>query len=239
MYDAVKNHLPSPTKDSVSKMENLIIAIDGPAGSGKSTISRLVAERLGYLYINTGAMYRAVTWKALQEGVDLEDEEALARLAKRCKISFRDNGSRVILDGSDVSKEIRFPEVDRNISTVVKFPKVREIMVEQQKFLGQKGGVVSEGRDITTVVFPNAHIKIYLDASLAERAKRRYKELKEKGHDLDLAEVEKDTARRDAADKNREHGPLRIAPDALILDTTDMTIDRVVDRIVNIVTRQA
>lgn len=216
----------------------MIIAIDGPAGSGKSTIARLVAEKLGYLYINTGAMYRAVTWKALQEGVDLEDEEALAKLAKRCEISFQNNGKTVILDGIDISKEIRFPEVDRNISPVVKFPKVREIMVKQQRLLGQKGKVVSEGRDVTTVVFPHADIKIYLDASLAERAKRRHKELVEKGHDLSLAEVEKDTARRDTSDKTREHGPLRIASDAIIVDTTGMTISQVVDKIVAITARQ-
>jgi cytidylate kinase len=183
-------------------------------------------------------MYRAVTWKALQEGVDLEDEEALAQLAKRCKISFQDNGKRVILDGVDISQEIRFPEVDRNISLVVKFPKVREIMVEQQQRLGQKGEVVSEGRDVTTVVFPNANVKIYLDASLAERAKRRHEELMKKGHDLNLAEVEKNTAIRDTADKTREHGPLRIASDAIIVDTTGMTIGQVVDRIVDIAARQ-
>ena len=135
---------------------NFVIAIDGPAGAGKSTVARSVAEKLGYLYINTGAMYRAVTWKALQEGTDLENEDALVELAGRCRISFEGNGNSVILNGFNVSKQIRYPEVDEHISTVVKFPRVREIMVQQQQRMGQSGRVVSEGRDVTTVVFPNA-----------------------------------------------------------------------------------
>lgn len=212
----------------------MVIAIDGTAGAGKSTVARLVAERLGYLYINTGAMYRAVTWKALQEGIDLEDENALVKLAKHCEISFEDNGSRVILNGLDVSQQIRFPEVDRSISTVVKFPRLRAIMVQQQRLMGRKGKIVSEGRDVTTVVFPDADVKIYLDASLVERSRRRRRELKERGHKLDLRQVKEDTAKRDTADKTREHGPLRVAPGAVLVDTTDMTIEQVVEKIVAI-----
>jgi len=217
---------------------DLVIAIDGPAGSGKSTVARLVAERLGYLYINTGAMYRAVTWQALQERIDLEDEDALVELAKRCKIAFEDNGSRVILNGEDVSRQIRFPEVDRNISPVVKFARLRAIMVRQQQNLARKGRIVSEGRDVTTVVFPDADVKIYLDASLEERSRRRHKELTERGHELDLTQVEEDTARRDKADRTREHGSLKIAPDAVVVDTTGVTIDQVVETIVDIVERR-
>ena len=211
---------------------NLSIAIDGPAGAGKSTIARLVAERLGYLHLNTGAMYRAITWKALQEKVDLDDEDALVELAEGCDIRFEDNGGRVILDGVDVSQQIRFPEVDRNISTVVKFPRLRQIMVQQQRHVGKDGRFVSEGRDVTTVVFPDADVKIYLDASLEERARRRHSELVEKGHEIDPEQVREDTSRRDVADKTREHGPLRVAPDAVSIDTTDMTIEQVVEAIV-------
>ncbi len=223
----------------MERRSDLVIAIDGPAGSGKSTVARLVAERLGYLYLNTGAMYRAVTWQALQEESNLEDEDVLVELAKRCKLTFENNGSRVILNGVDISRQIRFPEVDRNISTVVKFPRLREIMVQQQQRIGKTGRVVSEGRDVTTVVFPNADVKIYLDASLNERARRRHSQLKKKGHKLNLEQVEKDTARRDTADETREHSPLRIAQDAVSLDTTNMTIRQVVEFIAVVAERRA
>jgi len=222
----------------MAKKANLVIAIDGPAGAGKSTVARLVAEQLGYLYLNTGAMYRAVTWQALQENIDLEDENALVELAEQCRISFEDNGSHVLLNSVDVSQQIRFPEVDRNISTVVKFPRLREVMVRQQQRIAQAGAVVTEGRDVTTVVFPDADVKIYLDASLDERARRRHSELDEKGHELDLTQVEQDTARRDTADKTREHGPLRVASGAEHVDTTNMTIEQVVEAIVVIAERK-
>ena len=216
------------------KNSNFVIAIDGPAGSGKSTVARLVAERLGCLHLNTGAMYRAVTWQALQENVNLEDEDALVKVAERCDISFEDNGSRVILNNQDISRQIRFPEVDRSISTVVKFPRLREAMVKQQQRIGHGEPIVTEGRDVTTVVFPDAEVKIYLDADLSERVKRRHSELNQKGHEIDLKQVELDTVRRDTADKTREHGALQIAPDALIVDTTNMTINQVVEEIVAI-----
>ena len=216
----------------------MVIAIDGPAGAGKSTVAKMVAKRLGYLYVNTGAMYRAVTLKALQNGIDIENENALVELAKGTRINFKDGGSRIILDGNDVSQEIRSPDVDRNISTVVKHPSLREIMVKQQQDIGKQGNVVSEGRDVTTVVFPDAAVKIYLDASLEERVKRRYGELMQKGYDLDVIQVQKDTARRDESDKTREHGPLKIAHDAILLDTTGMTIKQVVESILEIVEKK-
>lgn len=216
----------------------MIIAIDGPAGAGKSTVARLVAKRLGYLYINTGAMYRAITMKALQNGIDLDNENALAKLAKDSRIDFKDGGSCVILDGKDVSREIKTPEIDKQISTVVKHPHLREIMVKQQRDIGKQGNAVSEGRDLTTVVFPDAEVKIFLDASIKERTKRRYEELKQKGYDLDIAQVQNDTARRDESDKTREHGPLKLAQDAILLDTTDMTIEQVVESILVIVEKK-
>lgn len=213
----------------------MIIAIDGPAGAGKSTVARLVAEKLGFIYMNTGSMYRAITWKALQEKINLEDEDALVSLAKRSHISFADGGSRVLLDGLDITPQTRTPEVDRNISTVVKFPHLREIMVEQQRQLGIRNSIVSEGRDLTTIVFPNAEVKIYLDASIEERARRRQAELAEKGYNLSLEQVINETARRDELDKTREHSPLKIADDAIIIDTTNLSIEQVVESILNIV----
>ncbi|MFQ6041012.1 MAG: (d)CMP kinase [Candidatus Poribacteria bacterium] len=214
--------------------KKLVIAIDGPAGSGKSTVARLVAERLGYLYLNTGAMYRAMTLKALKTGVDLNNEAALIDVAENCVIEFADGGVKTLLDGVDVSNELHLPIVDKVISDIVKISGVRRAMVAQQQRIGEQGCIVTEGRDVTTVVFPNADVKIYLDASLKERAKRRYKELKEKGEKISLSEVEADMRMRDEKDSSREDSPLRVAPDATVIDTTDLTIEGVVEAILTL-----
>lgn len=213
----------------------MIIAIDGPAGAGKSTVAKLVAQRLDFLYLNTGAMYRAITLKALKEGIDLNNGDILAELARKTKIDFEVGSGQVILDGDDVSQDIKKPEIDRNISTVVKHPQLREVMVRQQQSIGINNNIVVEGRDITTVVFPKAEIKIYLDASIEERAKRRHAELREKGYNIDLAQVIKETSKRDEADKTREHGALKVAHDAILLDTTGMSIEQVVESILEVV----
>lgn len=215
-------------------MRRPVVTIDGPAGSGKSTTARMVARRLGYTYLDTGAMYRAMTVKALKMGVDLDDPDALARLARETDIAVRPDpdGTRVILDGVDVTGRIRTPEVTRASSPVSAAGGVRKRMVELQRKLGEGGGVVAEGRDIGSVVFKKAEVKIYLDASLACRAARRKKELDAAGRSVTLENMEKDIESRDAYDSSREHSPLVIPEDSIIVDTTDMTIDEQVERVI-------
>lgn len=209
------------------------IAIDGPAASGKSTTARLVAQRLNYLYIDSGAMYRAITLKALRNGIPLEDSERVAELARHTHIEFKQNHRQTVvyMDGEDVSAAIRLPEVTQNISPVAANPRVREILVEKQQTLGQNGGVVMDGRDITTVVFPDAELKIYMQASAEERARRRVKELHQKGIAADFQEVLEDIIRRDRADSTRQHGPLKQAPGAVLIDTTALSIEEQVEKI--------
>lgn len=209
------------------------IAIDGPAASGKSTTARLVARRLNYLYIDSGAMYRAITLKALRRGIPTADAGRVAGLSRDTRIEFKQNDLRteVYMDGEDVSAAIRLPEVAQNISPVAANPRVREILVEKQQSLGQNGGVVMDGRDITTVVFPDAELKIYMQASAEERARRRVKELEEKGIASDFQEVLEDIIRRDRADITREHGPLKQAPGAVVIDTTALSIEEQVEKI--------
>ena len=211
----------------------LIIAIDGPASSGKSTTARLLAERLGYLYIDTGAMYRAATLKVLREGIDPHDPEAVSRVIESCEISLEslEGGLRVLLDGEDVSDEIRTPEVTLYASAVSEVPHVREILVDAQRAVGARGGVVLEGRDIGTVVFPHADLKIYLEADLRTRADRRRKELQARGTEATVDEVAEDVRRRDAHDSSRERSPLRQAVDAHFIDTSNLTIEEQVDEV--------
>jgi cytidylate kinase len=212
----------------------LIVAIDGPAGSGKSTTAQLVAKELGYLYIDTGAMYRAVTLQAQNSGVDLKDDNALSDIAREAVIELRraDRSLSVSVDGQDVTDAIRLPDVDRDVSRVSEVEGVRDALVAQQQRLGVKGGVVMEGRDIGTVVFPDAEIKVYLVASEEERARRRRQQLKDRGIEVSVDEVLSQIKSRDKANMERDHGPLRPADDARHLDTTGISIEEQVATLV-------
>lgn len=210
----------------------LIIAIDGPAGSGKSTTARLLAKRLGYTYLDTGAFYRALTLKVLESGVSPEDGANLQQLAETTQIELQPHAdkNRVLLDGRDVTQAIREPRVTNAISPVSENFKVRAIMVDKQRAIGRNGGVVMEGRDIGTVVFPNADLKIFMQASLDERARRRQDELATTmGITRDIETLRQEIARRDQKDSNRKIAPLVQAADAILLDTTSMTIEQQVE----------
>ena len=205
----------------------MIIAVDGPAGAGKSTISKLIAKKLNINYIDTGAMYRAVTYKCLSEGVDVKNEAAVIEVAKRTDIDFRDNN--IYLDSKVVNEEIRTREVSANVSDVAKIKEVRYLMVDVQREIGTRNDVILDGRDIGSYVFPNADYKFFLVATPEERGKRRYIELKEKGYDGTLEDIINDIIRRDEIDSNREFAPLVKAEGAIEIDTTGKDIDQVVD----------
>ena len=214
-------------------MKKLVVAIDGPAGAGKSTVAQLAAKELGYTYIDTGAMYRAVAWKVLQQGGEVTDEKILAVIPDiDVDLSYENGKTTVRVDGQDVTGEIRTPEVSHIVSQVAALGPVREKMVDLQRKMAERGGVLMDGRDIATNVLPGADVKIYPTASIAERANRRYKELREKGLAVNLADIERDIAARDKADMEREISPLVQAEDATLLDTTGMTIPEVVARII-------
>lgn len=221
-------------------MKKIVVAIDGPAGAGKSTIAKLAAEKLGYAYIDTGAMYRSVAWKFLQTG-NAFDEALISQLAQTMIIEFKPeaNVNRVFVDGFEVTEAIRSSEVTANVSRVAAIGAVREAMVAQQRRMGESGGVLMDGRDIGTVVFPNAQLKIFLTASVEERALRRYKELVAKGQEVDLAQLKEDIASRDKQDSERAISPLRQAEDALLLDTSDMNIEQVTTKILELVEERA
>ncbi|SHI58443.1 cytidylate kinase [Malonomonas rubra DSM 5091] len=209
----------------------LIVAIDGPSGAGKSTLSKALAKHTGYVNIDTGAMYRSVALLANRQQVDVADEHALQRLCDGMTIEFvRDTEQeRVIVNGEDVSQQIRTPEVSLLTSKVAAQPVVRDAMVRLQRQMGEVGGVVLEGRDIGTVVFPNADVKFFLSATAEERGRRRYEELKAKGVEVDLQQTIAEVEQRDAADSAREHAPLKRADDAIDIDSTRMGIDEVLD----------
>ena len=214
-----------------------ILAIDGPAGAGKSTVARGAAKRLGLIYIDTGAMYRGVAWEALRREMDLADVDALSRLAGSLHFAFAPGESQDSLrvDGEDVGEAIRRPEISDLASKISTIGGVREALVRAQRVMGNAGGVVMEGRDITTVVFPDADIKIYLDARPEERARRRQADLARQGRDVSLEQVLSDISERDERDSTRAKSPLRRADDAVYLCTDGMGLDDVIERVTQLV----
>ncbi|MEW6040318.1 MAG: (d)CMP kinase [Elusimicrobiota bacterium] len=223
------------------KKKKFVIAIDGPAGAGKSTIAKIVARHLGYVYIDTGAMYRAVTLKALREKIGLDDEKALTSLAKNTDIVLRSasGGLKVILDRRDVSKDIRKENVTRHTNTVAAIYGVRKVLRNMQRNMGRYGGIVMEGRDIGTCVFQDAEFKFYLDATPRERARRRYKELLLKNQRVSLNQIARAIARRDEMDRTRGINPLKQAADAVRIDSTNMTLTEVADFILKKIEKSA
>ena len=218
-----------------------IIAIDGPAASGKSTLGKKLADSLGFLFFDTGVMYRAITWVALQRELDLADEAAITRLAEQVAIDIRPSSqtdgrsSDILADGEDITQDIRAPEVDANVSRVSAYPGVRKALSMQQRRIGLCCNVVMVGRDIGTVVLPEAQVKIYLDASVEQRARRRYQELIERGELADYADILAAMQRRDFIDSTREVAPLRPAQDAIILNSDALDADEVLKQVISIV----
>ncbi len=212
-----------------------VIAIDGPVASGKTAVGLSLARQLGYRLVDTGMMYRAVTWLALSRGVDVEHEAALTALAESARIDLgqpgEDGGATIEVDGVDVTGELRSPEVDRNVSFVSRVAGVRRAMVARQRRLAREGRLIMLGRDIGSVVLPDAPVKIYLDASPAERARRRHRELAEAGLDRPEAEIRRELEQRDEMDRRRHFSPLRPAADALVIDTDGLTLEEVIERV--------
>ncbi|MDB4470650.1 (d)CMP kinase [Deltaproteobacteria bacterium] len=217
--------------------KKLIVAIDGPSGAGKSTLSKALAKQTGYLNIDTGAMYRSVALQVHRQQIDITNEQALQELCSGLTIEFvrEELQERVLVNGEDVSQQIRTPEVSLLTAKVAACPVVRHAMVEQQRRMGEAGGVVLEGRDIGTVVFPNAEVKFFLSATAEERGKRRYEELRAKGVAVDLQQTIAEVEQRDAVDSAREHAPLKRAEDAIDIDSTSMSIEAVLDEMLRVI----
>ena len=214
-------------------MRKLVIAIDGPSGAGKGTVARAIASELGYRHVDSGAMYRAIGWKALQENLPLDEEDAIVQLAERSRIEI--NGTRIVIDDVDVTREIRTPEIDRAATSVARLPRIRAVLVRRQREMAAEGGVVMEGRDIGTVVFPQADAKIYLDASADERAQRRANDPAHTGGPAAVADVATMLSQRDEIDRTRAASPLYAAPDATVIDTTGKPVDAVVREVLRVI----
>jgi len=223
------------------KKNRLIIAIDGPAGVGKSTISKLIAQKLGFLYIDTGAIYRAITWKILKNKINLNDEKSISDLVFKTYLIIKriNNNSgydyKIFIDGEDVTNKIRNPKIDQNVSQIAKLPKVRKQLISLQRELAQEGNIIMEGRDIASKILPNADIKLYFTASEEERIKRRYKELIKKGYKIDYKKVKEQVKQRDLIDSRRKYAPLIKTKDAILIDSTQKSIEEVKDDILEII----
>jgi cytidylate kinase len=214
----------------------MIIAIDGPAGSGKSTVAKIVAEKLNFRYIDTGSMYRSVAWKSLKKNTALKDEDAVADIASKIQIELVPgmNGQLVLVDGENITDQLKVEEISRGAAIVAAQPKIRKIMTTKQRKLGKQGMVVMDGRDIGTVVFPKAEKKFFLDADPKERGRRRFVELKEKDQakNANISTIIEQVVQRDHEDRNRKIAPLKQAKDAMLIDTTNLSIDQVVKEII-------
>ena len=224
------------------KKNGLIIAIDGPAAVGKSTIGKLIARKLGYTYIDTGAIYRAITWKVLKNNINIIDEEMISSMVSNTYITIEraykksiNDYYHIFVDGEDVTEKIRDPKIDQNVSQIARLPKIRKKLIYLQRELAEKGNIVMEGRDIGSVILPKADIKLYFTASEEERTKRRYKELIDKGYNVDYEEVKKQIVQRDKIDSKRKYAPLIKAKDAILIDSTEKSIEEVKDEILKII----
>ncbi len=220
------------------KKNGLVIAIDGPAAVGKSTMGKIIARELDFLYIDTGAIYRAITWKVLKNNINVYDEDTISNLVSNTYITIEKKNRNslkgyynIFVDGEDVTEEIRSPKIDQNVSQIAKLPKIRKQLIYLQRKLAKKGNIIMEGRDIGSVILPKADIKLYFSASEEERIKRRYKELIDKGYNIDYKEVKKQIVQRDEIDSKRKYAPLIKAKDAILIDSTEKSIGEVKDKI--------
>ncbi|MDI6605157.1 MAG: (d)CMP kinase [Thermoanaerobacteraceae bacterium] len=212
------------------------IAIDGPAGAGKSTVAKILAKKLNFVYVDTGALYRAITYKILKEGININEKKAILNIMNNFDITLK--SERIFLDGIDITEEIRKPYISHNVSQISQIPEIRDFMVKLQKELANKNNIVMDGRDITTVVMPDAQFKFYITATEEIRAKRRYNELKTNNFNISFEDILDEIKIRDKMDMERSIAPLKIAEDAIVVDTSDMTIDEVTNKLYDIIIKQ-